>query len=128
MREPLFSHLRAMESVTSEGTEAEYSHRTLGLLQVAESVEAAVAVICEALISKLSKVLSYAEEEIDASKPLHAYGVDSLVAVVIRYWLIRELAADLAVFDIMAAPSIAVLSSIVAEKSKHVDSARWENN
>jgi hypothetical protein len=128
MREPLFSHLRAMESITSERTEAEYSQRILGLLQAAESLEVAVAVICEALVSKLSKVLSYAEEEIDASKPLHAYGVDSLVAVVIRYWLMRELAADLAVFDIMASPSITALSSIVAEKSKHIDSARWESN
>lgn len=127
MRDPLFSHLRAADAVTSERTEAETNQRVLSLLQAAESLEAAAAIACEALISKLSKVLSYDLEDIDSNKPLHAFGVDSLVAVVIRYWLIRELAADLAVLDIMAAPSIAALSTIVAEKSKYVDSERWEN-
>lgn len=109
IRDPLFSHLCAADSVTGEKTEAESNQRIISLLQAAE-----------ALISKLSKVLPYAPEDIDPRKPLHAYGVDSLVAVVIRYWLMRELAADFAVFDNMAAPTIAELSTLVAEKNNHV--------
>lgn len=71
----------------------------------------------EGLVRKVSKALSIPPEDIDANKPLHAYGVDSLLAVELRNWFAKELNADVAIFDIMAGSSFAGVGVFVAGKS-----------
>lgn len=55
--------------------------------------------------------------------PIHnriadAISVDSLVAVEVRNWLIRELQADISVFDILGTIPISALSVKIVEMSK----------
>ena len=52
-------------------------------------------------------------EDIDPGQPIHALGVDSLVALEVRYWLMKEMRAHIAFFDIMGSPSLRALASIV---------------
>ena len=56
-------------------------------------------------------------DDIDISKPLHAYGVDSLLAVELRNYFAKELSADVAIFDLMGGPSIGAVTLTVAKKS-----------
>ncbi len=67
-------------------------------------------------MSKLSKVLSMPQENIDASKPMHVFGVDSLVAVEIRNWFNKKLNANVTVFDILGNASISQLCFEAAGK------------
>ena len=60
-------------------------------------------VVVQALAKKLARSLSMVVDDVDSSKPLFDYGVDSLVAVEIRNWIGKEFSADVAVFDIMGA-------------------------
>ena len=76
--------------------------------------------ICEALKTKLGRVLGIDRENVDATKPTHACGVDSLVAVELRNWFKKAMGADVAVFEILGNESIAVLAAGVAEKSEFV--------
>ncbi|KAK4041674.1 hypothetical protein C8A01DRAFT_34277 [Parachaetomium inaequale] len=46
------------------------------------------------LICKLSKVLFIAEQDIDPALPVYSAGVDSLVAVELKYWFLKELHAE----------------------------------
>lgn len=71
----------------------------------------------DAILWGLSNALAISIQDIDSSKPLHAYGVDSLLAVEMRNWLKRELDADLAVFDIMGVESILGVCKQVAKRS-----------
>ena len=46
----------------------------------------------------------------DMSKPLHAYGVDSLLTVELRNYFAKELNADVAIFDITDGSSFEAVS------------------
>jgi acyl carrier protein len=60
------------------------------LLEQAPSQKAAGSIIADALKNKLSAALSMPSADIEIEKPTYAYGVDSLVAVEIRYWFLKE--------------------------------------
>ena len=48
----------------------------------------------------------------------NTYAVDSLVAIEVRNWLIRELQADVSVFDILGTIPISALTVKIVETSK----------
>ncbi|OJJ38044.1 hypothetical protein ASPWEDRAFT_106140 [Aspergillus wentii DTO 134E9] len=87
-------------------------------LQQAQSQSEANEAVMEALTARLSKALSIAVTEIDANKPLHQYGVDSLVAVELRSWFVKELQADIAVFDILGSATVTSVGQLATRKSK----------
>lgn len=122
--DPLFSHLAVSSSAATaaaEGTaDAKKSVNHVALLAAAKSPEEAEKVVLEALLLKLSRVLSVDVSNLDAGKPLHAYGVDSLVAVELRSWIAKELKAEVSVFDMTNASSISQVATTAAEKSKLV--------
>ena len=76
---------------------------------------------CEIMIAglthKLGKAFAMAASEFDTTKPLHAYGMDSLLAAELRNWLAKMYKTDIAVFDIMGQSSIAAIAATVVEKS-----------
>ncbi|KAK2600653.1 hypothetical protein N8I77_010173 [Diaporthe amygdali] len=121
--DPLFSHLAVSSSTaaTAESTtDNKKSINHTALLTAAKSPEEAEAVVLEALLLKLSRVLSVDVSNLDAGKPLHAYGVDSLVAVELRSWIAKELKAEVSVFDMTNASSISQVATTATEKSKLV--------
>jgi hypothetical protein len=61
------------------------------------------------------------KSEIDPTRSANTYGVDSLVAVELRNWLVAAASADAtSIFDVLHSPSLKVLARRVAEKSRHV--------
>ncbi|KAE8377420.1 hypothetical protein BDV26DRAFT_215055 [Aspergillus bertholletiae] len=87
-------------------------------LASATSLAEATTLTAEALTLKLCRVVSLSEGDIDQNKPLHEYGVDSLVAVEIRSWFSKEMKADVAVFDIMGRATVSSLAQLAASRSK----------
>lgn len=85
-----------------------------------DSLDTAEAIVLEAMLTKISKALGVETVNLDASKPLHAFGVDWLVAVELRTWLLKEVGAEVAVFDIMGGSSIRQLATLVASRSSFV--------
>ena len=61
------------------------------LLAQATSFDGAADVVRIALVQKLSKALTVDVEDIEMTKPLSGYGVDSLLAVEVRTWIFMEL-------------------------------------
>lgn len=118
MREPTY---RAMQQMgLNEALPAKTSENYMdfaALFAAAGSLHEAGAIVVQGLARRLSKALSMSAEDIDSSKPLHAYGVDSLLAVELRNWFAKELSADVAIFDIMGGLSIAAVGVTVAGKS-----------
>ena len=79
--------------------------------------EASEAVVA-ALVRKLAKALAMEHTEIDTTRPLHAYGVDSLLAVELRNWFAKLFRIDVTVFDIMGqGTSIEGIGALLAAKS-----------
>lgn len=118
MRDPLFTQLRSIaESSDSEGGEESFA-ATREALRNAKTLEDATVILAEALVKRISGIMSLPLEDIDPGKPVHFYGVDSLVAVEFRNWLGKNLEADIEVLDIMGDDSISALSEKIAKKSK----------
>ncbi|KAJ5672272.1 hypothetical protein N7507_001399 [Penicillium longicatenatum] len=89
------------------------------LLGVRSKEEAGV-VIAQSLMQRLSKALGVPLENLDPSKPMHAYGVDSLVAVELRNWFKWKLEAEVAVFELLGNATFDDIGTLVAGKSNLV--------
>ncbi|KAJ5533456.1 lovastatin nonaketide synthase [Penicillium frequentans] len=63
--------------------------------------------ILERFVNKLSVLLGLSPESLKPADPV--YGLDSLVAIELRNWFTKALGVDIALFDVLAAPSIRAL-------------------
>jgi hypothetical protein len=63
------------------------------------------------------------ETDFDAAQPLGKYGVDSLVAIGLRNWLVTVTKADVSLFEVLQSKSLADLAQITAAKSAVVKAA-----
>ena len=123
MRKSLFAHLHrirgAMTPLTSSTTDAKDQgiHTAAALLSASDSLPEAAAVVSACLTAKLSSALSMPVENIDPTRPPHAFGVDSLVALELRNWFAREVGAEVSVFEILGSESITDLGLRAAGRS-----------
>ena len=77
-------------------------------------------IITNALVQKTAEILRIPPSEVDPSLPLYHYGVDSLVALEVRNWITREMKANMALLDILAAVPMETFAAKIAKKSKLV--------
>ncbi|KAI0415149.1 polyketide synthase PksD [Xylaria grammica] len=87
------------------------------LFRQAETAEEMAKVVVESLVRKLARALSIQPEDVDRDKPLHLYGVDSLVAVELRNWIAKEFSADVPVFELMSGKTILAIGEFVTKMS-----------
>lgn len=121
MQDPLFRHMYQIRRGPYDGLRDSGGADTINyaaILAAAESAANAAEVVQEAVIRKLCNALTIQPEDVDATMPLHTYGVDSLVVVEMRSWLAKDMGADIPVFDIMRSVSIAALAGLVVGRSK----------
>jgi len=117
---PLFTQLRSVSEGGGSDEEGDSSAAIKAALQGAKTAEDAAGIVVEAILKRLSSVMSLPKEDIDSARPIHHYGVDSLVAVEFRNWIAKGFSADVPVLDIMGNDSIAQLSEKIIKLSKLV--------
>ncbi|KAH8900188.1 ketoacyl-synt-domain-containing protein [Thozetella sp. PMI_491] len=74
--------------------------------------------VCGGLVTKIAQVLMMEPEELDVTRTLAHYPLDSLVAIEIRNFIAREYEASLQVLELLSSGSIQTLSKVVCRKSK----------
>ncbi|KAJ6133992.1 phenolpthiocerol synthesis polyketide synthase ppsB [Penicillium sp. IBT 18751x] len=89
-------------------------------LAAASTIDEAVSIITDALVHKTAEILQMPLSEVDPERPMYRYGVDSLVALEVRNWITRELQANMALLEILAAEPMKMFAGKIAEKSKLV--------
>ena len=121
LRKPMLRTL-ALETDNADAalgdTQSKQSLDMSAVFSKASSLDEAAAAVNEALLRKLSATLALSREELDADTPLHPYGVDSLVAVELRNWFIKEVHAELAIFDILGSATTRTASRLAAVKTR----------
>jgi len=125
-RQLLFLHIRHVDDFSTLNN-ASANDEVLDykkLLVASGSLIEAGTIVSEALAQKLSRSLSAMQGEVDMQRPLHSYGVDSLLAVELRSWISRQFGADVPVFEIQGGSSLATLGILVASKSE-MKHAEW---
>lgn len=116
-RDIKFEHftLRQERSTVTQGHGA--SVPVKAQLQSVSSKEEAYSVIRDAFVVQLKRILRILEDEtLDDSGPLIEQGVDSLVAVDIRTWFLKEVGVDVPVLKVLGGSSIADIVTTALEK------------
>jgi acyl carrier protein len=117
---PFFRPIRRQTSVVTQaqGMEGTTGESFRAQLMAAETVKDATNLITKALIHRLaSSILRLEPEDVDDSRSIQAYGVDSLQTMELRSWFLRFFAADIPTFEILGATSLAALAAMIAERS-----------
>ena len=113
----LFTHLRTTATAKVGETGKQKTISTAALLTAASNKEAAVAVVSNGLVERLSTLLAIPTTELDPQR--FGFGsIDSLVAMEFRSWIVKELKADVSLLDIMGAQNIRGLSEKIAQTSR----------
>ncbi|KAI1108641.1 hypothetical protein F5Y14DRAFT_435490 [Nemania sp. NC0429] len=109
-----FSHIagQAVSEVSPSATENPGT-----LFRLAKESDERIQIVIRALAVKLARAMSILPDDVEPSKPLSSYGVDSLMAVELRNYIGREFQATVAVFDIMGGVPISAIGDLVAERS-----------
>lgn len=85
--------------------------RNPGEIDAATLLATAVAVVNGVLMVSLGL-----REPLEPSRPLGAYGIDSLVAVELRNWVRTELAVELSALEIVGAKTLVSLCEVILKK------------
>jgi acyl transferase domain-containing protein/NADPH:quinone reductase-like Zn-dependent oxidoreductase len=86
----------------------------------ARSADEAAGLVEGAIVGKLADMFVIPEQDIDATRPLAKHGVDSLVAVELRNWIVPMMQCEMSIFELLRASSLRELAKKIAKKSKLV--------
>lgn len=127
MNDAKFSYLKTVDSKEmkeARGTGSDVSQLKRRLRE-ASSKPNATAIIKEALMTKLVQSTGLDIRDVDENEPIHALGLDSLVAIQIRGWAKRELKAEVSGVFILSSASIKEVAATIAEGSELIDKTVW---
>lgn len=115
----LFSHFRRQYS-SRDGNGSEEGSTADKLkddLRACTTLEEAANVVCAGLIDNIASRLGTPAENINSSKALSDYSVDSLVAVEVRSWIAKEMGSTVPILELLASTSLLQLSEKIASRS-----------
>ncbi|KAJ5297715.1 hypothetical protein N7508_007964 [Penicillium antarcticum] len=100
---------------------------TRSLLAEARTIAEAQNIINDVLVTRLAKEFGRPETEIDPSMALTDIGVDSLIAVELRNWVVSTLDAECSIFDVMQSSSLTLLVDKLVVQSRLVQVGQNKN-
>ncbi|EFQ36694.1 KR domain-containing protein [Colletotrichum graminicola] len=111
------STLSSRELGTGDGSPVSLSSKLTAASAQNDSAGAS-SIVKDALIKKVAEILRIPPSEVDASRPMYRYGVDSLVALEVRNWISKEMKANMPLLEILAATPMETFAVQIAKKSK----------
>ncbi|KAI0010863.1 hybrid PKS-NRPS PsoA [Xylariaceae sp. FL0662B] len=106
-RIPRFGHFTSGSHTTTKPSDGQYLYDNLrAKLTITHDIHEKRKIIEASFSRKLSLFLQVSIEKIDVNSPLTELGIDSLVAVEIRSWFLKELEVDIPVLRVLNGASI----------------------
>jgi len=128
-RNPFFSMLPYTQDEMAANSSGSGAKRdTEQLLRNAKSLEEAVAIISEAIVDRFVTFLNLSLDDVSLDQPLALMGMDSLVSIELKNWMVRVFKAILQASELSSAPSIVDLAKTLASRSKILSAAIREQN
>ncbi|KAJ0124651.1 hypothetical protein J7T55_005991 [Diaporthe amygdali] len=119
---PMFRHFHYADTDLKNGRNMASAERQVDFASAISRAETTAQVagdMIQWLTTKMSRVLGLEIADINASKPISSYGIDSLIGMEIRNWFERDLGAKIAIFELLSTTnSIADLCASAATRSR----------
>lgn len=127
-RTALYSYLNIVDMPPPDLSlvETQSTQDTKSKLSYAADEATAATIVCTGLSNMLAKAMNLLPEEIDINRPPSTYGVDSLVAVGVRSWVLNNCGVQASVFEVLSDLTIAELSSLVAKRARNGDDGKQQ--
>ena len=87
------------------------------LIGQSESLEDAASAVLVALVRQVSRMLQLPADEVDTGRFLHNYGIDSLLAIEVVNWALKDAKSTVNVFDVLSSIPMTALAGKIASKS-----------
>lgn len=117
LEDPRFSIMAKTGVRDQNSSGKENTLSTKAFISQATSLAEAAEHVLEALVNRVAKMLQTSSSEIDTGRFLHSYGIDSLVAIEIVNWALKEIKSNITVFDVMAAVPMTTTAHKMAARS-----------
>jgi NAD(P)-dependent dehydrogenase (short-subunit alcohol dehydrogenase family) len=119
-RTALYSHLNLVDMPPSDlqsGSSSTSKQADLkAMLACCTDAQSAAAMLSEGLMRMLAKATNMLFEEMDPSRTPSSYGVDSLVAVGVRNWVLGSSGVEVSVFEVLSDQTIGDLAAVIADR------------
>ena len=109
------------DAALAESGEANTSSQAVPIgMQLAQagSPEQAVEIVAGGVAEKLGAILVVPTADIDMTRPVTAYGLDSLNAIELRNWITKELGANLQILELLTSGSLPNLAALILKKKE----------
>lgn len=120
---PMFSHFRHLSAGNSDWDKSGGANNLKSALKAAKTLDDASELILGALIDKIASRSGIGPENINTSKSMPDYGIDSLVAVEMRNWITKDMDSTLPVLELLASDPLTHLATKIAQRSRSVQVA-----
>lgn len=117
-RTALYSYLNLVDTSNPDlkVVDASNDFDLKSLLSCCSSTDVAAEIVTTGLSIMLAKAMNMLPEEIDTGKPPNVYGVDSLVAVGVRNWVVTNCGVEVSVFEVLSERTVAELAREIARR------------
>ncbi|KAI0383327.1 putative polyketide synthase [Hypomontagnella monticulosa] len=85
-------------------------------LAAAASLSEAVEAVTEELIQRVSALLGTSTERLDKHTSMHSYGLDSLLAIELRNWVLKVFNIDIPIFEILGGTTFEAVAGTIAKR------------
>ncbi|KAI9738829.1 MAG: putative Hybrid PKS-NRPS biosynthetic cluster [Cirrosporium novae-zelandiae] len=117
---PIFSHfILGAKSAELEKSDRKVVVPVKSQLLSASTTEQAYEILKSSFSTNLQSILRLPPDSVNEQMPLIEMGVDSLVAVEVRSWFLKELGIDMPVLKVLGGAAVADLCSYALEKLPH---------
>lgn len=108
----------AAEAIAAQNNAGSKTVSWNAAVKAAASLLEAEQVVCDGLTDKIAKTLGLELEEVDPTRNLSNYALDSLTAIDVRNFITREFESTMQVLEVLASGTIQTLAKAVCAKSK----------
>ncbi|PVI03058.1 putative polyketide synthase [Periconia macrospinosa] len=108
----------AAEAIAAQNNHGSKTVSWNAAVKAAASLLEAEQVVCDGLTDKIAKTLGLELEEVDPTRNLSNYALDSLTAIDVRNFITREFESTMQVLEVLASGTIQTLAKAVCAKSK----------
>lgn len=124
--DPRFASLKAqcLASAEREGVVPKQAVSPGNAFRATKSDEEAADIAAQGVLEKLSEVLTISIQDLDVSRNITSYGLDSLTAIELRNWIAKELRANLQILELLSSGTVHDLAALIVQKTRNTSTVR----